>query len=56
MRLDFTKNLGNTDRIIRVIVGVALVWLSALQYVTGGWATLAFILGISQFIEAAFEY
>ena len=56
MRLYFKKNLGDMDRIIRLIIGVALVWLASSQYVNGGWATLALVLGLSQFIESAFAY
>lgn len=56
MELDFEINLGDTDRVIRVIVGAALIWLAIFQYISGGWATLAVVIGVSQFIESAYAY
>jgi sulfite exporter TauE/SafE len=56
MELDFEKNLGDTDRVIRVVLGAALIWLAILHYISGVWAALAWVFGVSQFIEAAFSY
>lgn len=56
MELDFEKNLSGTDRVIRSIIGVALIWSAMFQYISGGWATLALVFGISQLVEAAFAY
>lgn len=56
MQLDRKKNLGNLDRIIRVIVGLYLLGLIYTNSVTGLWAVVAFILALSQFIEAALAY
>ncbi|MDF2501111.1 MAG: hypothetical protein K0Q77_1825 [Anaerosporomusa subterranea] len=56
MELDFEKNLGDTDRVIRIIIGALLIWPAIFHYISGGWATLAWVLGISQFIEAALSY
>lgn len=56
MKLSFRKNLGNIDRIIRLVIGLVLLGLVAMRVTTGFWAFLAIILAISQFIEAALAY
>jgi hypothetical protein len=56
LELDFQKNLGTTDRGIRVIIGLFLLGLVAVQYITGWWATIAVIFAVFQFIEAYFAY
>lgn len=56
MRLNFEKNLGDTDRVVRLIIGAALIWLAVFRFITGGWAVAAIGLGLSQLIEGALAY
>jgi len=56
MHLDFEKNLGNTDRVIRTIIGVLLIGLVAIGTIQGGWAIAAIVFALAQFIEAYFSY
>jgi hypothetical protein len=56
MELDFSKNLGKIDRIIRVIIGSFLLVLSISGLVTGTLAFIVLILAFSQFIEASLGY
>lgn len=56
VKLDWEKNLGTTDRIIRIVIGATLLALVMTKSVTGWWATGAVILAIFQFIEAFFAY
>lgn len=56
MELNFEKNLGDADRVIRIIIGSVLLWLVTLQHISGGWAVFAVVLGVSQYIEAALAY
>ncbi|WP_449240295.1 YgaP family membrane protein [Desulfoscipio gibsoniae] len=56
MHLDWQRNLSNTDRIIRSIIGLFLVGLVLTKVLTGVWAVLAVIFALSQFIEAFFAY
>ncbi|WP_288941842.1 DUF2892 domain-containing protein [Roseovarius pacificus] len=48
----FTKNMGKTDRTIRAIVGVVLLFL-ALTSMSGGWAWVAGIVGAVLLATAA---
>ena len=56
MDLDWKKNLDNTDRLIRVIIGLILVGLTYSKALSGWTATLAVLIALSQFIEAYFSY
>lgn len=56
MDLDLKKNLGNSDRIIRVIIGVLLLALTVSRSITGGWAIAAVVFALFQFVEAALAY
>ncbi|KUF11861.1 YgaP family membrane protein [Pseudoponticoccus marisrubri] len=48
----FAKNMGQTDRMIRGIVGVVLLIL-ALASLSGGWAWIAGIVGVVLLATAA---
>ncbi|HEX3015366.1 MAG TPA: YgaP-like transmembrane domain [Desulfobacteria bacterium] len=56
MILNWRKNLGNTDRVVRIVIAVILVGLGITQTIPGWWAVAASLLGISQFIEAGLAY
>lgn len=50
------KNLGNTDRIIRIVIGFVLLGLALTKVITGWWAALAVLLALFQFYEAYAAY
>ena len=54
--LDWKKNLGNADRVTRVIIGLLLLGLAFTKALAGWWAVAAIIFALFQFIEAAFGY
>ena len=55
--LDFKRNLNNTDRAIRTVIGLLLLYLVYVGLITGIWATtVAIVFALSQFIEAALAY
>ncbi|SMC44480.1 YgaP-like transmembrane domain [Sporomusa malonica] len=54
--LDLRKNLGNTDRIIRSIIGIILLWLVISKSLTGWWTTIALVFAVFQFVEAVWGY
>ena len=56
LQLDWEKNLGNTDRVIRAVLGLLLVGLAFTGTVTGWWAVAAVVLALFQFVEALFAY
>ncbi|MGI6308343.1 MAG: YgaP family membrane protein [Dethiobacteria bacterium] len=56
MKLDFKKNLGDTDRVIRTGVALLLAGLAFTGVFTGVWANLAIIMALFQFVEAALGY
>lgn len=56
MTYNLKKNLGNTDRIFRSIVGLIILWLVFSKSLTGWWATIAWIFAVFQFIEAVLGY
>lgn len=56
MRLDYKKNLGNLDRIIRTAIGLFMFWLVFAGIATGWWAAAAIIFGLFQFVEAGLAY
>ena len=56
MDLDYEKNLGDTERVIRASVGAGLVGLVATKKATGPWAVISSVTAMSQFIEAYLAY
>ena len=38
-------NVGGIERAVRVLVGLALIGLAYFQVLTGGWDTLAYVVG-----------
>jgi len=56
VEIDWEKNLGTTDRIIRVLIGATLLALVITKNVVGWWATGASVLAVFQFIEAFSAY
>ncbi|MHB8983797.1 MAG: YgaP-like transmembrane domain [Carboxydocellales bacterium] len=56
MDLDFKKNLSNPHRLLRLAVAMLLFILVYSGLLTGWWAFLALVLGVSQVIEAALSY
>jgi len=38
-------NVGGTDKVIRIVLGVALLALGLFQVVTGSWAIAAYVVG-----------
>ncbi|MEJ8554199.1 YgaP-like transmembrane domain [Tepidibacter sp. Z1-5] len=56
MKLNFKKNLGNTDRIIRTGLGLVSIWLMYYKIITGWIANFVIIFGVLQFIEAYLGY
>jgi hypothetical protein len=56
MTLDYRKNLGGVDRIIRTAIGLALLIPVFTKTIPGGWAVAAVVLAASQFLEAALAY
>lgn len=56
MRLEFKRNLGVLDRGIRVVISLVLFSLAAMGFATGWMATIAYILGGFNLLEAAIGY
>lgn len=56
MELNFKRNLSNTDRLIRFLIGIVLLALAFTRVITGWWANLAIVIAVFQFIEAFFAY
>lgn len=56
MKLKFKRNLGVTDRGIRVAISLVLFGLAALGYAKGWMATIAYIIGGFNLLEAAIGY
>ncbi|PKM41695.1 MAG: hypothetical protein CVV03_11800 [Firmicutes bacterium HGW-Firmicutes-8] len=56
MKLDWEKNLSNTDRFIRMIIGFVLLGLAYTKVVSGWLSIAAVIIALSQFVEAYFSY
>jgi hypothetical protein len=54
--LDYKKNLGTLDRIIRTAIGIYTLWLVITGTVAGWWAVAALVFAIFNFIEAAIAY
>jgi len=56
MKLDWEKNLSDTDRIIRVIIGFVLLGLAYTKVISGWLSIAVVIIALSQFVEAYFSY
>lgn len=56
MDLDWKKNLGNFDRLIRIIIGLILIGITFSIAIPGWIAALLIIIALSQFVEAYFAY
>jgi len=56
MELNLRKNLGEVDRIIRVLIAIALLGLLSAKLVTGWWSAIVFFIATSQFVEALLGY
>lgn len=56
MDLDLKRNLSNTDRVIRAIIGLLLLGLVYTKTVSGWWSIAAIVIALFQFVEAALAY
>ncbi len=57
MDLDYKRNLSNTDRAIRTVIGLLLLYMVYVRLITSLWVTtVAIAFAIFQLIEAAFGY
>ncbi len=56
MWLDLKKNLGNTDRAVRAVLGLLLLVLVFSGTISGWWAIAAAALSLFQFVEALLAY
>jgi hypothetical protein len=50
------QNVGSLDRIIRVVLGIALIVLALTQVLTGALAIIAIVLGIVFIVTAVFSF
>lgn len=50
------KNVGSVDRIVRIVVGIILLYAAATGIVSGIWMYVAGILGIVMLVAAACAY
>lgn len=57
MKLDFKRNLGLVDRVIRFILGIVIIVLTSLEIINISYLNIFFFLfGISQIIESLLGY
>ena len=56
MHLEFKRNLGIGDRLIRVGLSLLLAWPVATRALRSGWALAAVIVSLFLFIEAGLGY
>ncbi|WP_157872763.1 YgaP-like transmembrane domain [Desulfoscipio gibsoniae] len=54
--MDWQRNLGSIDRIVRTVIGLLIIGLVLLKVLTGIWAVLAVLFAVVQFAEALFAY
>jgi hypothetical protein len=47
-----TQNVGSTDRIVRVVIGIVLL-AAALMFLSGTFAIIAGVLGVIMLVTAA---
>jgi uncharacterized membrane protein HdeD (DUF308 family) len=50
-----TKNVGGVERIIRLIIGIALLALAFLHVLTGGLAIAAYVVGAIALVTGALQ-
>lgn len=55
-RMDYRRNLGTLDRIIRSAVGLGLVLLGYFSAISRGWGTAVIVFGVFLMVEAAVGY
>lgn len=56
MKLNFKKNLGQTDRVIRTLLGIILIALVVGKVLTGWLGILLTVFAIFLFVDAFFSY
>ncbi|MGE5652763.1 MAG: YgaP-like transmembrane domain [Bacillota bacterium] len=54
--LDFKRNLGNTDRVIRLLLGVLLLVLPTWLGITPFWAKVIYVVAAFDIIQALAGY
>ncbi len=50
------QNVGSLDRIIRIVLGIALLALALTQVFTGALSIIAIILGVVLIVTAVFSF
>jgi hypothetical protein len=50
------RNVGGTDRIIRLVLGVVLLCLALLHVVTGTWAIVAYVVAAIALVTGLVGY
>ncbi len=58
MDISYKRNIGNIDRIARVLLGIVLLYAALFQpvVISSGWLYAAGIVGIFMLIEGAVGY
>lgn len=56
MKLDFQRNLGVKDRVIRIVIGLILVSLAMMRIATGWMASITIIIAVFLIFEATIGY
>ncbi|HZK42910.1 MAG TPA: DUF2892 domain-containing protein [Syntrophomonadaceae bacterium] len=56
MNLDFKRNVGNIDRIIRISIGVILLFIPSVFPISSTWIWIAYFLGAISIIEGFLGY
>lgn len=58
MHLSFRRNLGNTDRVIRLVIGVVLLYLVLFSPLAmSGWVSILLgIVGVAMIVEGLLAY
>lgn len=56
MRLGFKRNLGNTDRVIRVVISLGLLLVPSIFRMSGSWAFLFYAFGVFSLLQALVGY
>jgi hypothetical protein len=54
--MKLAQNVGSVDRIIRVVLGIALLVLALTQVLTGALAVIAIIVGVVFIVTAVFSF
>jgi uncharacterized membrane protein HdeD (DUF308 family) len=49
-------NVGSTDRVIRILLGIALLTLGIFHVVAGAWAISAYIVGVIALATGLFRF